>query len=308
MNKFAYYIWHPLIWLISWLPLPVLYGISDFLYLPVSQIGYRRKVILENLRKAFPDKDEIWRKKVLHRFYRHFCDLFVETIKLQHISDKQIFRRITFSNTKFIDKATSEGKDVVAILGHYGNWEWVPAINMHIMANGYSVYRPLKNKWFDRYMITLRSRFGSKNVTMKKTLRLVAGLKKQNSRFVLGLIADQSPARGEIQHWTNFLSQITPILMGPEKMAKMINGEVVFFKVSKPKRGHYHIDIIPWKGNIQNSQEHEITDWHLRVLEQTIKERPELWLWSHKRWKYQSMYKNSSLKFYKQLISNNLKD
>jgi KDO2-lipid IV(A) lauroyltransferase len=128
---------------------------------------------------------------------------------------------------------------------------------------------------------------------MKKTLRLVAGLKKQNKRFVLGLIADQSPARSEIQYWTNFLTQPTPILLGPEKMAKMVNGRVVFFKVSKPKRGHYHIEVVPWNGDIENAEEFEITEWHVRQLEKCITERPELWLWSHKRWKYQNMYRGS---------------
>lgn len=293
MNKLLYYIWYPLIWLISLLPLSFLYRISDLLYYPVSLAGYRKKVILDNLRRAFPQQSDEWRKNILKKFYRHFCDLFIETLKLQHISDKEIYKRITFSNTKFLDEAAEEGKDVIAVLGHYGNWEWVPAINLHIRAQGYSVYRPLKNKTFDKYMIMLRSRFGSKNVPMKKTLRLVAGLKKQNKRFVLGLIADQSPARTEIQYWTNFLTQPTPILLGPEKMSKMVKGAVVFFKVSKPKRGHYHIDVVPWNGDIENAKEFEITEWHVRLLEKCITERPELWLWSHRRWKYQYQYKSS---------------
>lgn len=290
MDKLSYYIWHPLIWLISWLPLPVLYGFSSFLYYPVSLAGYRKKVILDNLRRAFPGQSEQWRQKTLHKFYRHFCDLFVETIKLQHISDNEIFRRITFSNTEAIDKATDAGKDVIVILGHYGNWEWVPSINMHTKASGYSVYRPLKNQWFDRYMLHLRSRFGSQNITMKKTLRVVAGLKRQNTRFILGLISDQSPAKHEIQHWTTFLTQPTPVLTGPEKIAKMVNAQVVYFKVSKPKRGHYHIEVIPWEGEPAKAPENEITEWHVRQLEKTIYERPELWLWSHKRWKYQGEY------------------
>lgn len=295
MNKVLYYIWYPLTWLISWLPISILYKLSNILYCFISIVGYRKKVILKNLKKAFPDKSDKWRKKLLHKFYRHLCDLFVETMKLQHISDKEIFKRITFSNLDVINRATENGKDVIAVLGHYGNWEWVPAINMHISANGYSVYRPLKNRLFDQYMLELRSRFGSKNVPMKKTLRLVAGLKKQNQRFVLGLIADQSPARSEIQYWTNFLTQPTPILLGPEKMAKMINGQVVYFKVTKPRRGYYHVEVIPWKGNPQTANEHEITEWHVRLLEQSIQERPELWLWSHKRWKYQNRYKEQTL-------------
>ncbi|MGM0375908.1 MAG: lysophospholipid acyltransferase family protein [Bacteroidota bacterium] len=290
MNKLIYYIWHPLIHLISMLPFPVLYRISDLLYHPLSWIGYRKQVIIENLKKAFPDKDDEWRKDVLKKFYRHFCDLVVETIKLQHISDHEIEKRISFSNTGFIDRATGEGKDVIAVLGHYGNWEWVPAINLHIKAKGYSVYRPLKNKWFDRYMLELRSRFGSGNVTMKNTMRMVARLRKANERFVLGLIADQSPSKKSMHYWTTFLTQNTPVLMGPEKMARAVNGAVVYFKVTKPRRGHYHIEVVPWSKDIANAPEFEMTEWHIRQLEQSIYERPELWLWSHKRWKYQNMY------------------
>ncbi len=290
MNKLAYYIWHPLIWLIAHLPTKWLYRFSNFLYYPVSLLGYRKKVICNNLNMAFPEKPDYWKKKILHLFYRHFCDLFVETIKLQHISDDEIYRRITFSGTEIIDQAKDQGKDVIAILGHYGNWEWVPSINMHIQSQGYSVYRPLKNKWFDRYMLNLRSRFGSINVTMKATLRMVATLRKKDSRFVLGLISDQSPARSEIQYWTDFLTQKTPILTGPEKIAKMVNGLVVYFKVTKPRRGHYHIEVIPWEGIPRNAAENEITEWHVRQLEKNIRERPELWLWSHKRWKYQQEF------------------
>lgn len=296
MNKLAYYIWHPLIWLISWLPLPVLYIISDFIFLPVSIAGYRRKVILNNLKMAFPNKNDQWRKTILRKFYRHFCDLFVETIKLQHISDGEINKRITFSNTEILNKATDEGKDVILVLGHYGNWEWVPAINLHTKARGYSVYRPLKNKWFDLYMRKLRSRFGSENITMKKTIRVVAGLKRSNTRFLLGLIADQSPARDGIQCWTTFLSQPTPVLTGPEKMVKMVNGLMVYLKVSKPKRGHYHIEVVPWQGDVLKTADNELTEWHIRQLENNIYKRPELWLWSHKRWKYQHMYHQKTTK------------
>ncbi|MFO8000633.1 MAG: lipid A biosynthesis acyltransferase [Marinilabilia sp.] len=290
MNKLLYYIWHPLIWLISRLPLPALYKLSDFIYYPVSWAGYRRKVILDNLKKAFPDKGPEWRNEIMHKFYRHFCDVIVETIKLQHLSDHEIRKRISFDNTEVIDNATDSGKDVIAVLGHYGNWEWVPSINMKTKSQGYSVYRPLKDKYFDQYMLKLRSRFGSGNVTMKNTMRLVARLRKENKRFVLGLIADQSPSKYGKNYWTTFLTQPTPIITGPEKMARTLKGEVIFFKVTKPLRGHYHIEVIPWHGDITKAPEHEITEWHVRQLEQSIYERPELWLWSHKRWKYQHMY------------------
>jgi KDO2-lipid IV(A) lauroyltransferase len=295
MKKLAYFIWYPLVWLISWLPFSVLYLISDIIYYPVAWIGYRKNVILKNLRMAFPEKNAAWHYEILHKFYRHFCDLFVETIKLQHMSQKQIKKRIRFSNIEAIQNATENGLDVVAIMAHYGNWEFMPSINLHFTAQGYSVYRPLKSKWFDRYMLELRSRFGTGNVTMKNTLRKVIELRKSNTHYILGLISDQSPAKHEIQHWTNFLTQPTPVLMGPEKISKLTKGQVVFLRLSKPRRGHYHVDIIEYPSDVATAPENDITEWHVKQLETCIINRPELWLWSHKRWKYQNeYYKNPS--------------
>jgi KDO2-lipid IV(A) lauroyltransferase len=276
-------------------PLSILYRISDFLYYPLTWIGYRRNVILNNLKKAFPDQDDEWRNDILKKFYRHFGDLIVETIKLPHLSEQDIEERITFSNTEYIDRVTDQGHDVIAILGHYGNWEWVPAINRYTRAKGYSVYRPLKNKEFDRYMLKLRARFGSGNVTMKNTMRHVARLRKANERFILGLIADQSPARNGTHYWTRFLTQMTPVLTGPERIARAVKGVVVFFRVTKPQRGHYHIEIVPWAQDISKAEPNEMTEWHVRQLENSIRERPELWLWSHKRWKYQDMYQKEAM-------------
>ncbi len=293
MSKFFYYLWHPFLWLISFLPLWILYRISDLLYPLIILVGYRRKVILNNLQKAFPDKSESWRKTILRKFYRHLCDTFIEILKLQHMSEKEVKRRITFSNTQVIDEAFDRGEDVVAVLAHYGNWEFGPSINLHYKSLSCSVYRPLTNKEFDQYMLNIRSRFGGDNVPMKNTLRRVIQYKKSNTRFVLGLISDQSPARSEIQYWSTFLTQPTPIILGPEKMAHIIKGPVVYIKMSKLRRGHYHVDVVPYPGKVETSTEHEITEWHLRLLESSIQERPELWLWSHKRWKYQSVYYNN---------------
>jgi KDO2-lipid IV(A) lauroyltransferase len=125
---------------------------------------------------------------------------------------------------------------------------------------------------------------------MKNTLRQVVQFKKSNTRFVLGLISDQSPGKNEIQYWTTFLTQPTPIITGPEKMAHIIKGPVVYIKLRKLRRGYYHVDVIPYPGDINTSKEHDLTEWHVRLLEESIRERPELWLWSHKRWKYQSSF------------------
>lgn len=290
MNKALYYLWYSPLWLLSKLPFWVLYRISDFLYPVIYLVGYRKKIILNNLKMAFPDNSHRWRMQILRKFYRHLCDTAVEIVKLQNISEKEMKRRVTFSNTHLINENYQNGKDSVAILAHYGNWEMVPSINLHFKPIGCNVYRPLKNKGFDKFMLDIRSRFGSDNVTMKNTLRRVIQFKRSNTRFVLGLISDQSPGKNEIQYWTPFLTQPTPVITGAEKMTQVIKGPVFFIRLSKPKRGHYHCDVVPFPGNVEKMDEHEITEWHVRLLEQSIRERPELWLWSHKRWKYQHLH------------------
>ena len=195
-------------------------------------------------------------------------------------------KRVVFKNTEYVDKLTEQGKDIIAIMGHYGTWEWVPSINLNIKAVSCATYRPLKNKAFDKHMLKIRGKWGGLNFTMKKTFREIVSLRKQEKRFLLGLIADQSPARNEIQYWTNFLNQNTAVLLGPEKIAKSTKSPVVFLKMDKIKRGFYEVEIIPITENPSETAEYEITEKHVRLLEEIIYNKPEYWLWSHKRWKY----------------------
>ncbi len=274
------------LWVVSLLPLGILYLFSDFFYLIVRLIGYRKKVVEDNLRFSFPGKDENELRSIRNKFYHHFCDLFVETIKLQHISESEMRKRVKFKNIEYIDKLHDEGKDVVAIMAHYNNWEWVTSINLHCKALGCDVYRPLKNKAFDSYMLDLRSRWGNLNFAMRSTLKDVIKLRRENQRFIIGLIADQSPGEPEIQYWTNFLNQNTAVLTGPEKIAKLTKSPVVYLDMQKVKRGYYEIDIVPLLEDTADSATNEITELGVKYLEKVINKKPEHWLWSHKRWKY----------------------
>lgn len=249
-------------------------------------MGYRKHVIEENLRYSFPDKNETEIKAIRNKFYKHFCDLFFETIKIQNMSESEIRKRVIFRNIEYIDQLHDEGKDVIATMAHYGNWEWVTSINLHCKALGADVYRPLKDKVFDKYMLDLRSRWGNVNFTMRNTLKEIIKLRRQNQRFILGLIADQSPGKPEIQYWANFLNQNTPVLTGPEKIAKLTKSPVVYLDMQKVKRGYYEINIVPLLLDSENSTPNEITDLSLKYLEKVIIAKPEHWLWSHKRWKY----------------------
>jgi len=268
------------------LPFRVLYIFSDLAYHIIRLIGYRRAVINENLSYSFPEKNADWIRKTRLQFYQHFCDLIVETIKLQTISKKEMKRRIIFTNIDYIKEIGDKGKDVTVVMGHYGNWEWITAFSLQSDILLCDVYRPLKNKVFDKHMLKIRGRWGNKNVPMRDTLKEVIKLKKNNQRYALGLIADQSPGKYEIQYWTHFMNQNTAVLLGPEKIAKITKTPVAYAHISKPRRGYYEVEFIPIIEDPNASAEYEITEKHVRLLEESIRKEPQYWLWSHKRWKY----------------------
>lgn len=287
-EKIGYGFYFCLLWPLSLLPMPILYLISDLFFLVVAGIGYRRKVVTSNLKRAFPEKSPQQIRKIRILFYRHFCDLFVETIALQTLSIKTLKKRVKVVNPEVIQNSIDQGKDVVAVLGHYCNWEWSPTASLYTKnALGVSVYRPLKNRAFDKFMLHLRGKFNSLNVPMKNIVRQIVKFKNEKQRFILGLISDQSPSMFELNYWTDFLTQNTAIILGPEKMAKLAKADLVYWKMEKIKRGYYQITFVPYPGDILTDKEFTATEWHVRQLEAQIKEKPQYWLWSHKRWKYQ---------------------
>ncbi|TCO09657.1 KDO2-lipid IV(A) lauroyltransferase [Natronoflexus pectinivorans] len=290
LNYIGFYLSYPFLWLAGNMPFWILYRFSDFFYIVVLLVGYRKKVIETNLRNSFPEKSNSEIRKIRYSFYRHFCDIFVETIAMQKSNVSRIRKRVRVVNPEDVNAVLEKGQDVIAVTGHYGNWEWVPSVSDRLNALGVSVYRPLKNPMMDKYMLMLRSRFGSVNIPKKNTSREIVRYKRSNQRFILGLISDQSPGKRELQYWTRFLNQNTPVILGPEKLAKLTDSQLFFWQMEKEKRGQYKITFIPYEGNVKDSADYDITEWHLRLLEKLIVSKPEHWLWSHKRWKYQHLF------------------
>lgn len=287
LSKIGNYIKIGFLWLFSLQPFFIAYLYSDIFYHVIRLIGYRRSVINKNLQYSFPDKTKEELREIRLKFYRNFCDSFIETIMIQNMTASEMKKRVVFKNTEYIDKVATEGKDIIAVMGHYCCWEWVPSINLHLKETiACATYRPLKNKEFDKYMLRIRSKWGNLNFTMAKTTRELINLKRQNQRFLIGLIADQSPDRKKIQYWTNFLNQNTAVLLGPEKLAQSFKAPVVFLKMDRISRGKYEVEVVPLVEDPVNTKEHEITEIHVQYLESIIQNKPENWLWSHKRWKY----------------------
>ncbi len=287
MGAIGYYIFYGFNWTITLLPLRVLYLFSDlffpfFYYFP----GYRRKVVRTNLMNSFPEKSEKEIIAIEKKFYHHFCDLFIETFKLTHMSSEQLMRRIPLKNPELLEKLYDEGRDVAAVLGHYNNWEWLICLPLYSRYKFVSIYKPLTSKHFDKYMINSRTRLGMCVTPMQHVVREVIENRKNNVRSLYSFLTDQTPPKGDIRFWTNFLNQDTPVYLGVEKISSKYNMAVILFNVQKEKRGQYYITAELLFDQTAGLPEHFITETHVRRLEELIREHPEYWIWSHRRWKH----------------------
>ncbi len=283
------YILYGLIWIWSLLPLPVLYFFSDLsYYLLYDVIRYRRGVVRANLKHAFPKKTLSEIKKIERRYYRNMCDIFVELYKLIHISEKEMKRRCVFKNTEILDRYYDKGKSVIGVLGHFGNWEWMASYLLWTtrQVNFYPLYKPIHDPVTDRMMVKIRSRFGATPVPKNDILRLIINNKREGTLFLAAFIADQTPNENNLNFWMDFLNQDTPVLLGTEKIATKFNLPVISLCMRKVRRGYYEVDFVDICEEPAVLAPGELTVMHTRLLEQCIREAPELWLWSHRRWKH----------------------
>lgn len=287
MIKILSYIVYGFVRLISYLPFSILYIFSDIVYLFIYYIlRYRRKIVTSNLRNSFPEKSEKEINAIQKEFYSHFCDTFIETIKLWTISEEEIRKRCKFLNSDIFDTYKASGKSIITVLGHYGNWEWLTSFAVWKDAYYLPIYKPLHNKVFDKMFLRIRARFGAKPVAKDDTLRTMISYRNQNKYTATVFIGDQTPNKANLNYWTKFLNQDTPVLLGTERIAKKLDQVIVFIHMKKVKRGHYEVELIPLFENPKETTEFEITEKHTRVLEKIIQEDPAYWLWSHRRWKH----------------------
>lgn len=284
-------IFYVFVWLLAWLPLGILYILSDVLFVIIYYIvRYRRKITHKNLQNSFPEKSEKEILRIERRFYLHFCDYIVETIKLLHISDKTIRKRFKFKNIHIIDEYYKKNQNIILYLGHYGNWEWTifakaAQPNHHHEYKAYSVYHPLNNKSFDQFMLNLRSKSGSILVPQKKVLRTMLETQQNNTPGFFCFIADQRPNRNADTFWMNWLNQDTQPIVGTERLAQKTNYPVVYLDIQKIKRGYYIGEFVVMTENPRELPEFELTKQYMHLMEKTILRNPAYWLWTHKRWK-----------------------
>ena len=282
--------------LLSWLPWRVMYGLSSVLaFLMADVIGYRRKVVMENLRNSFPEKDEKALQKIRRDFYRHLSDVIVETIKTLNMPERQMKQRsrLTPEAEAILRQSEQEGKPMMALLGHLGNWEWVPPpVTLHTNFKVLTAYRPLRNKILDKLLRRIRGRFVVDLIPKNQIGRALLRHQKSRRPLIAGLIADQNPGPMAELH-TSFLSQDTLIYSGPDKLARKMKMPVYFVASRKEKRGHYLIHLRLLAEKPEELPEGEIARLFMKALEEEIRRSPALYLWSHRRWKHKPHSRNT---------------
>lgn len=271
---------------LSLLPMSVLYLFSDVLfYLLYYVIKYRKGVVGKNLKNSFPDKSLAELKAIEKKYFSYLADLIFEVIKMISASPAFIESRYTFSNQELVKKYEDKSQSYLFAVGHYGNWEWSTIVTPLVTkAQSLIIYKPLNNDFFNDFFTKIREKSGSKMIRMKTAMREI--VKHKNELTVTVFAADQTPARGEIREYVDFLHQPTPIFLGLEKIAKSTDYPVIFCDITRLGRGYYHCDFKLVSDKPSETQEMEITKKHVQILEDRINEEPAYWLWSHKRWKY----------------------
>src|SRR5699024_3724669 len=287
MQRLLYILVYPLWWLISLLPLSILYLISDILFVLLYYIiGYRRRVVKDNLALALPDRNSTERKQIEKDFYIHLCDFFIETIKSLSISEKEINRRFQFENIDILQDFYNQNKSVLLMCGHYASWEWSGILTKHMPYRGIAVYKQLKNPYFDKLIKRIRGTFGAEIVTNKQIVTKLFRMHSDQQKSLTLIPSDQTPKISDYKHVDTFMGVRVPVFVGTEELAKKLDQIPIYLQVRKIKRGHYAARFIPLTKHPNKVPNYEITRMFLDEIEKQIAAAPAYYLWSHKRWKH----------------------
>lgn len=284
-QKVLYHFIRTLFYLISLFPMRLLYVLSDIAY-PFVFAFYRRKLVRQQLTECFPEKDIKEIKTIESKFYHQFCDTFVEMIKQFSMSKDEMMRRMVFVDCdKALGTFNNEQKILFLMLGHFGNWEWIASLQYWTPGVHCSqVYHPLTDDVFDELFIQLREQYGGECIKMRKTVRRMIQLNAGDKPVICGMIADQQPRWDAIHHFCQFLRHESAVFIGTEELAKKLNSLVYYGSVTRVKRGYYQCRLVPITLSPQEMSDYDITDKYFELLEADIRQHPELWLWTHKRW------------------------
>lgn len=288
MQGLVFWLVYPFLWLISILPFRLFYLVSDAVFVLVYHIiGYRKKTVRENLELVFPEKSKSEIKRIQKKFYSHMCDMFLEMIKSISISEKEIEKRFTFTNLEYLRKLEGLDKSLIIMLGHYASYEWINALQLYgLKYRTYGIYKKIKNKQFDDLAKKIRGRFGGTLITTSRTTEVIKRNQENNILSNYAMISDQSPKLSRARTWIDFLGIKVPVFEGSDRLARNLDMAVVYLHVEKVGRGYYQATLKPITEDAPNEPEHAITKKFIGYLEDQIREKPEYYLWTHKRWKH----------------------
>lgn len=289
MQKVIFYLLYPFVWSLSRLPMKGLYLFSNLLFVILYYLlPYRKKIVLNNLELAFPEKSDLERKQIRKKFYRHLTDLIVESIKAFSISESFILKRYHYKNPELLHELYQKGKSIAFVGAHQGNWEWSISLPLVTRFKCYGAYTRIGNKYFDKAIKSSRTKFGFIGYETTKT---VAAINKNFENGIQGLyllLSDQSPQIHKTHYWANFMGVKVPIHTGAEMLAKKFDMAVVNYSIKKVKRGYFEITFETITENPKNFKDYEVTDKYLEITERNIREQPEFYLWSHRRFKHRN--------------------
>lgn len=271
--------------LYSRLPLPILYLITDVLYVIIYYIiGYRKEVVKTNLKNSFPEKSDDELNKIRKEFYVRFGEYLSETIKAISISDKEMKKRVKFTNAELLQPYADANQSVILAGSHQFNWEWALLTGCLVLPMPVdAVYKKLKNKKFDDLMRLTRGKFGGQPIESKSIIRSLIKSKKRTK--AVAIMADQSPKATDIKYWTQFMNQDTAFFTGPEQIATALKYPVFFYRMERVKRGYYTVELIKLTEPPYVKDSHEILDLYAQHTQKLVEDDPAGYLWTHKRWK-----------------------
>ena len=250
-------------------------------------VGYRKSIVSANLSLVFPNKSLTERNAIMVKFYRHMCDMFLEMVKTFDLSKEDIKERYKVLNIEVLQEI-EKSKSILIVCSHYANWEWNVSINNYVNSKGYAVYQKIGNKYFDQLIKKMRAKWNTTPITQSETVKVVVRNEQMGIKATYGMVSDQSPQVHRAQYWSEFMGIKVPIYNGAETLARKLDLAVVFLKVSKVKRGYYSAEFIPITLSGKTTAPNFITDRFLRETENQIRERPQYYLWTHKRWKHRN--------------------
>lgn len=292
MAKILASVLYGFIWVLSLLPLPLLYLFSDIAWLIMyicPPLRYRKNIVRKNLALSFPEKDKKWLRRTERRFYYQFACQLMESLKTVSAGKRWIQRHLEWTGFEKPAELARQGQSHICYMGHMGNWEWTPSLVYHFedVENFFAcqVYHRLENNTMELFMLKLRSKFGTESIPMEQVMRRLLEYRNNGKVFLVGMIADQVPMWWNIHYWPMFLNRKTPVFTGAERLARKLDTAVWYVHMTRKRRGYYRCDLQPMFEHTRDLDEFEVTERYMRLLEDNIRQQPELWLWTHNRWK-----------------------